>query len=362
MKKDEILIIILIVAAIVTGILAYNEQKYGAGTDGDGVSWWDRFTESIRRKAYSHNDSLQAIKEYYDSQVINVDALLSEIDTTATEHLADNLDRESRNEPHMEINTGKLEWVMRTIGCGNSKALTSLMQFPIPRKYPMHDIADAKDLQERFTEIFDEKFRKKMSLVEMSAWTSHGYHGYCYGRRGDLWVTDKLYLIDYYSPKEQARYEQLVKDEMGSLHKSLRGKGWRPYCCFKTDKGDVIRVDYAQRKNLYADNIHMDEQSMSSPQPQPIKLRGDEIFRMAVFTKGSNLHEAPSEVMYGYVQITGSLSAREHQFRDSHGRLTTFGDPFYYDDDFAMFSSVIPNTHETRLSPCYWLDLIGKKQ
>ena len=69
MKKDEILIIILIVAATVTGILAYYEQKYGAGTDGDGVSWWDRFTESIRRKAYSHNDSLQAIKEYYDSQV-----------------------------------------------------------------------------------------------------------------------------------------------------------------------------------------------------------------------------------------------------------------------------------------------------
>lgn len=292
---------------------------------------------------------------------------VSEIDSTFVEGSAvQALDKETVTEPYVPADTSKLGWVTRLIACGNAKALVSMMDFPIRRKYPLHDIKDAGEFKQRFDEIFDKGFRERVARKESAKWYNHGYRGYCYGKSGDLWVYEKLYLIDYYSPQEQSRYLQLVKEEMGSLHESLGGKEWRPYCCFKVDNGGIVRVDYAQRKEYRAENVNIDKQAQAVPQLQPIKLRGDEVFRMSLYSKGSDLHGMPRRIMYGKVVIGGSLSSRDHQFVDEDGNTVTFGDPFY-DDELILFTGAHGgngmfeqrHTDGYKLTPCYWLDLIN---
>lgn len=284
----------------------------------------------------------------------------SDADTTS-----DTLRMQNVNVSYVPTDTAKLGWVTRLIACGNAKALVTMMEFPIRRKYPLHDIKDANEFTQRFDEIFDEAFRKRMARQNPAEWHNHGFRGYCYGKNGDLWVYDKLYIIDYYSPQEHKRYEQLVKEEMGSLHKSLSGGDWWPYGCFKTDNGNIIRVDYAKRKVFNAKNMHVASVAKDSMQLQPIKLRGDEVLRMAIYTKGSDLHGIPTLIMYGRVEISGTICARDHQFTDEKGNCVTFGDPFHEKEDLSMFSEAEisrklhqPYSYECKLTPCYWLDLV----
>lgn len=294
---------------------------------------------------------------------INRYFVFKESDADAT---SDTLRMQNVNVSYVPTDTAKLGWVTRLIACGNTKALVSMMDFPIRRKYPLHDIKDADEFKQRFDEIFDKGFRERVARKESAKWYNHGYRGYCYGKSGDLWVYEKLYLIDYYSPQEQSRYLQLVKKEMGSLHESLGGKEWRPYCCFKVDNGGIVRVDYAQRKGYRAENVNIDKQAQAVPQLQPIKLRGDEVFRMSLYSKGSDLHGMPRRIMYGKVVIGGSLSSRDHQFVDEDGNTVTFGDPFY-DDELILFTGAHGgngmfeqrHTDGYKLTPCYWLDLIN---
>lgn len=330
-----------------------------------GIAFVAFRTCSYVRNTYStySTDSTDSIFLYEERERTDVAKLLSEVDNTFVEYTVKNV--ATQNDPYVPSDTGKLSWAMRLISCGNAKALASMMKFPIPRKYPLHDIKDAEELSARFDEIFDRSFRSEMGRLKMSEWINCGYRGHCYGEHGDLWIYDELYLIDYYSPQERQRYEQLVKKEMSSLHDTLRAKGWRPYCCFKVDNGDIIRVDYAKRKKFSKENLHIDSIAMVSPQLQPIKLRGDEVFRMAIYTKGSDLHGKPSLIIYGKAMIGGSMSARDHQFTDEDGNLVTFGDPFYERNDLTLSSEAAisrklhqPHSRERKLTPCYWLDLV----
>ena len=102
-----------------------------------------------------------------------------------------------------------------------------------------------------------------MKSAKPSDWHSYGWRGYCYGDSSELWVYDSLTIVNYYSPQEKKLYGELVKKEMGSLHESLRGKGWLPFCCFKdlTD-GSIVRVDIRERKELKGVNMRMGKSSI----------------------------------------------------------------------------------------------------
>ena len=70
-------------------------------------------------------------------------------------------------------------------------------------------------------------------------------------------------------------------------------------------------------------------------------------------------------ILYGKVEISGSMSSRDHQFTDERGNTITFGDPFY-DDELILFTGahggkgLFDQNHSTghSLTPCYWLDLV----
>lgn len=249
--------------------------------------------------------------------------------------------------------------IMKSIANGDAEKLVSLCSFPIERKYPMRNIKDSKDMLKKFDKIFDRKFREKIKHTKISDWKSHGYRGYSWGEENaSIWVYDSLTKIDYYSPQEQQLYDELVKQEMESLHESLRGNGWHPFCCYKdiTDRS-IMRVDIRERKVKKEENFHTDGFLYCTPQLQPFKLRGDEEFRLAVFPRKYDLKGKPRFLLNGYVEIGGSANMRGYYFKK--GNLEIYLGDIYYESEKELLSiSKDGNESKHDVEPCYWLDLV----
>ena len=253
--------------------------------------------------------------------------------------------------------TGHIGAIMKSIADGDAKTLASLAIYPIERRYPLRNIASSSDMVKRFDLIFDQKFRDRMKSSKASDWHSYGWRGYSYGEDNALWVYDSLTIINYYSAQEKALYDQLVKKEMASLHESLRGNGWYPFCCYKnlTD-GSIVRVDIRARETKEEKNFHKDGVALAYPQLQAFKIRGDEEFRLSIYPKGYNLNGKPRMSLTGYVDIGGSANMMDYVFKNGNTEIE-FGDSFY--EDGKQFLMLRKDGKETQyeIEPCYWLDL-----
>ena len=254
--------------------------------------------------------------------------------------------------------TANIMAITRSIADGDAEKLASLTLFPIERRYPLRDIKDYADMVRRFNLVFDADFRQKMKSAKHSDWHSHGWRGYCYGDNSELWVYDSLIVINYYSPQEKKLYGELVKKEMNSLHESLRGKGWFPFCCFKdlTD-GSIVRVDIRERKELKEENFRKDGLALASPQLQAFKVRGDEEFRLSIYPKGTALKGKPQTVMNGYVEIGGSANMMDYVFKNGNIEFE-FGDSFFEQGKQFLMIKKDGNETQHEIETCYWLDLI----
>ena len=261
-------------------------------------------------------------------------------------------------DPNVSGSTEHIGTVMKSIADGDAKTLASLTKYPIERRYPLRNITSFSDMVKRFNLVFDQKFRDRMKSSKASDWHSYGWRGYSMGDDNALWVYDSLYAINYYSEQEQALYDQLVKKEMGSLHKSLRGDGWFPFCCYKnkTD-GSIVRVDIRARKTMKEKNIHKDGVALQYPQLQAFKVRGDEEFRLSIYPQGTTLKGKPQTVMNGYVDIGGSANMMDYVFKNGNIEFE-FGDSFY--EEGKQFLMIKKEGKETQheIESCYWLDLI----
>ena len=261
-------------------------------------------------------------------------------------------------DPNVSGSTEHIGAIMKSIADGDTKTLAALAIYPIERRYPLHNIVSPSDMVKRFDLIFDQKFRDRMKSSKASDWHSYGWRGYSMGDDNALWVYDSLYAINYYSAQEQALYDQLVKKEMGSLHKSLRGDGWFPFCCYKnlTD-GSIVRVDIRARETKEEKNFHKDGVALAYPQLQAFKVRGDEEFRLSIYPKGTALKGKPQTVMSGYVDIGGSANMMDYVFKNGNIEFE-FGDSFYEDGKQILMIKKDGNETQHEIESCYWLDLI----
>jgi len=262
-------------------------------------------------------------------------------------------------DPSVSGSTAHIMAITKSIADGDAKKLASLTLFPIERRYPLHDIKDYAEMVKRFNSVFDTSFRQKMKSAKPSDWHSYGWRGYCYGDSSELWVYDSLTIINYYSPQEKKLYGELVKKEMSSLHESLRGKGWLPFCCFKdlTD-GSIVRVDLRERKELKEENFHKDVVALAYPQLQAFKVRGDEEFRLSIYPKGTALKGHPQTVVNGYVEIGGSANMMDYVFKKENIEFE-FGDSFYEEGKQILMIKREGKEVQHEIKACYWLDLIN---
>ena len=261
-------------------------------------------------------------------------------------------------DPNVSGSTEHIGAIMKSIADGDTKTLAALAIYPIERRYPLHNIVSPSDMVKRFDLIFDQKFRDRMKSSKASDWHSYGWRGYSYGEDNALWVYDSLTIINYYSAQEKALYDQLVKKEMASLHESLRGNGWYPFCCYKnlTD-GSIVRVDIRARETKEEKNFHKDGVALAYPQLQAFKVRGDEEFRLSIYPKGTALKGKPQTVMSGYVDIGGSANMMDYVFKNGNIEFE-FGDSFYEDGKQILMIKKDGNETQHEIESCYWLDLI----
>ena len=262
-------------------------------------------------------------------------------------------------DPNVSGSTEYIRTIMKSIADGDAKTLASLTKYPIERRYPLRNITSFSDMVKRFDLVFDQKFRDRMKSSKASDWHGYGWRGYSMGDDNALWVYDSLYAINYYSAQEQALDDQLVKKELGSLHKSLRGDGWFPFCCYKnkTD-GSIVRVDIRARKMLKEENLHKDGVALQYPQLQAFKIRGDEEFRLSIYPQINNLDEKPQITSIGHVEIGGSANMMDYVFKNGNIEFE-FGDSFY--EEGKQFLMIKKEGKETQheIESCYWLDFIN---
>ena len=299
-------------------------------------------------------------KQPQKATVVSKDSVIA-IPQTTTITKSDSMLSQSLYDPNKDVagGTQNIGSIMKSIANGDAEKLTSLCSFPIERKYPMRNIKDSKDMLKKFDKIFDREFREKIKHAKISDWKSNGYRGYSWGEENaSIWVYDSLTIIDYYSPQEQQLYDELVKQEMESLHESIRGNGWHPFCCYKdiTD-GSIIRIDIRERKVMKEENFHTDGFIYCATQLQPFKLRGDEEFRLAVYPQNFNLRGKPKMLLSGYVEIGGSANMRGYYFKK--GNLEIYLGDIYYESEKELLS-ITKDGNESKhdVEPCYWLDLV----
>lgn len=266
---------------------------------------------------------------------------------------------EADNDSEVSGNASLIKAITKSIAEGDAKKLASMTSYPIARKYPLRDIEDSEDMVKRFNQLFDQKFCNRMKSSKSSDWNSYGYRGYSLGDDMVLWVYDSLTAIDYYSPQEIKLYNQLVREEMNSLHSSLRGNGWIPFCCYEDlDNGSTIRVDIRSRKVVKKENFHLDGPALQYPQLQPFKVRGDEEFRISIYPKGNGLSEKPQTSLIGFVEISGSANMMTYVFKDGKGMVITFGDTSYEDGMPVLNIKKGKEEVSHKIATCYWLDLV----
>lgn len=260
-------------------------------------------------------------------------------------------------DPKVSGSTRHIGAIMKSIADGDAKTLASLAIYPVERRYPLPNIVNSSDMVKKFDLIFDQKFRDRMKSSKASDWYSYGWRGYSYGEDNALWVYDSLTIINYYSAQEKKLYDQLVKKEVASLHESLRGNGWYPFCCYrnKTD-GSIVRVDIRARETMEENNFHKDGVALAYPQLQAFKIKGDEEFRLSIYPKGLGLNEKPQMTMKGYVEIGGSANMMDYVFKSESCEIV-FGDSFYEDGKQLLMIKKEDKETLHEIESCYWLDL-----
>ena len=215
--------------------------------------------------------------------------------------------------------------------------LASLCRYPIKREYPLHNIENAGEMKRYFDIMFDKSFRTWLKDIGEEGWTYDGFIHPGFTCNGKMWVCGLLYDVCYSSAKEQKNRQKLMTREIKILHKSLRGKGWQPFFCYREVMDtSVIRID-----------------------------RRDSEFRFAKYKRGCKSFSLPDIIMYGKV-YTGSDGAIDLVFRNDNGDTVyihdavNFGDGFYDDTVTIDYYGKNKNEDGLILIKFYWLDNMVK--
>lgn len=146
--------------------------------------------------------------------------------------------------------------IVSLIKAKNAKALSKLIDYPIPRHYPLPTIRSSKDFIHKFDEIFDTAFITKLHLhytdsVIFERYGSYGLVGEG-GFAGDIWMEHdgRIRSINYISKiaeNERQRLKDSIKQQM---HVSIRN--WEESYVEGATKKYCIRVDWTGDSLRYA--------------------------------------------------------------------------------------------------------------
>lgn len=221
--------------------------------------------------------------------------------------------------------------VTRAVAHNDSTAFAKLVDYPLSRPYPLHDIGDEAAMRRYFPTIADDSLREILAGPEALTWRSYGWRGWSPDDGQYIWIDEKVTEIPYLSNAEKSLRDSLVSREMASLAPSLRGQ-WTPDACFTDSTGRVYRIDADKEGRKY---------------------------RLSIYNSRADMRRRPAMVMTGTKNIEGSIGFATYDFSGPKGVKAVYV-PWTPDGEPASVALTLPDdtTYISEATAAYWLDLL----
>lgn len=215
----------------------------------------------------------------------------------------------------------------------------AVVSYPMERPYPLRSVMDSAEMVEYYPTLVDSRLKKAVEEAPDTAWQQMGWRGWTLGNGAFFWIdAGKIYDMPYMSPRETTMLDSLQNMELSTLDPSMR-TGWTPVMCVTdTVSGAIFRIDAQEGTN-------------------------PPVYRLAGYSAGTDLSGQPAIVLYGSLDLEGSMGNRFYTFSDEEGTTAQYA-PDVCDDDSRPEIEIDRKgeAKRYRAKPDYWLDHVkGKK-
>lgn len=210
--------------------------------------------------------------------------------------------------------------------------------YPLDRPYPLRNITDSASMVKYYHTLIDDSLKRKIKESPDTLWQQQGWRGWTLGEGDFLWIdAGKIYSINYVSRRENHMLDSLRRSEIASLNPKLRGN-WTPVACVvDSTSGAIFRID----SRTQADST---------------------VYRLAGYAAGQNLSDTPTIVMYGSLDVEGSMGNRFYHFRDSVGNMAEYSPDFDSEDSVPSIEvDRKGKAMKYHAKPGYWLDHVKSR-
>jgi len=142
---------------------------------------------------------------------------------------------------------------INAVKSGNVEKLSSKIDYPLNRAYPIPPIKNKQEFMTRYHEVFDDNLVKKIINSKIATdWSDVGWRGLML-LRGELWLdTDgKLIAVNHQSKLESKEQARLINADKNSVHPSI-GNFEQPVLVFETAQYRIRIDDLGQNNYRYA--------------------------------------------------------------------------------------------------------------
>ncbi|MBB3168598.1 hypothetical protein [Simiduia aestuariiviva] len=142
----------------------------------------------------------------------------------------------------------KVQTIIDLFSDGNKEGLSKLIKYPLERQAPISSVKNAKEMVERFDDVFDQEFVSMITSSTPDEWSLMGWRGVMF-KSGLLWMDldGTIWSVTYQSQIEEQIKDNLILSKKQTLHKSVKQFS-KPVLEWKTSKFH-IRVDDLGRYN-----------------------------------------------------------------------------------------------------------------
>lgn len=213
------------------------------------------------------------------------------------------VDTLARSETLDPVTRQYLQSITDCVANGDAHTFASLCKYPVWRSYPLRWIEDSAQMVEYFPILVDENFRQVCRDITPDDWWQAGWRGYSFADGSYIWDDYGSISINYMSAAEEALIEILSRQEIESLHPSLRTGGWQPYFCFIDEEDSTLyRIDFISNPSEPDDNQ----------------------YRLAVYPRGYDLGGQPYTLMKGSRSEEGTSHVQRLLFYNDNDETLNF--------------------------------------
>lgn len=230
----------------------------------------------------------------------------------------------------------QVKQLIRSVAEDDTASFARLVSYPLARPYPLRDLNSPEELERYYAQMIDDSLKTALTTSKVSDWEEFGWRGWSFKNGEYIWLDENLYDLPYVSGREHQMLDSLVKEEMASLHPSLRD-GWLPTGAMRSLDGKMIG--------------RIDSQKTSD---------GDPLFRLSLYRDGADLSGMPTDIFTGHRLIEGTAQTYIYEFADQTGRNALFEPDVPDGSDPQLEISSAKGSHDTiSVQRIYWLDHVN---